>query len=131
MTRIGWIALGLAVGLAGCAGDGSHKVPPPAHGGTLVELPDRKGHVEVVKRDAPGQAKASQVVLYFLNSSSTPMDPPPTAATLKLRGGKPIDFKSAEGGSMEAGPIPNLGDLEGELTATIDGKPITVPLGRR
>lgn len=134
MIRTIKAAFGLALVAAGCGESGPAGAPPTAHGGTLVGLPDDKGYAEIVRQDTPGQANSGRVVVYFLDPSRNPTSTPPAAASLKIRsvrGGKPIDLKPGEGGTMESPPIAGLGELEGEMKVTIDGKPLTVPLGGR
>ncbi len=133
MTRAYW-TLGLALALAGRGESGPRPGPTAPHGGVLLGLPDDKGFVEVVRRDSPGQPGTGRIVVDFLDPSKNAMNPPPTSATLKLRASKnpkPIDLKPAEAGALETPPLPVQGDLEGELAATVDGKPINLSIAIR
>lgn len=128
----------VAAALVGC-GSGPVVGPTPPHGGTLAGLPDGLGTVEIVRQDAPGKADESRLLLYFLDPDGKPTTPAPTAATLRPRGprGKAIDFKPAgdadasKAGALESPPMQAGGDVSGELSSTIDGKPVRVTINIR
>ncbi len=134
MTRASLTCFGVALALAGCGESGPQPGPSTPHGGVLLGLPDNKGFVELVRREKPDQPGTGQIVVYFLDPSKNAMSSPPTSATLKLRAvksSKPIDLKPAEAGALETPPLPVLGDVEGELATTVDGKLITLPIAIR
>ena len=128
----------LAAGLAGC---GAERVVVPAapHGGTLVGLPDGLGRVEIVRHGAPDKPDQARLLLYFFGPDDKPITPAPTSATLKPkeRQGKAIAFKPAadtdpsNAGALESPPLDTGGDIAGELSSTIGGKPVRVPINIR
>ncbi len=62
--------------------------------------------------------------------------PAPTEATFKgqASGNKPVPLKPVAGsdatqaGGLASEPINDRGEIEGELTATVGGSPVTVPI---
>ena len=128
----------LAAGLSGC---GAERVVVPAapHGGTLVGLPDGLGRVEIVRHGAPDKPDQARLLLYFLGPDDKPITPAPTSATLepKERQAKAITFKPAAGtdpsnaGALESPLLDTGGDIAGELSSTIGGKPVRVPINIR
>ena len=137
-TRHLTAALILAI-LAGCDGPPNPK-PGPAtpHNGSLVALPDGLGFVEILKEADPARRGQSKVVAYFLDPSKNPLAAV-TTVSLKSQasGGKAVDFKPAgdagpaKAGAMISSSFSDRGEVEGDLTATIGGKPITVPINVR
>jgi len=132
-------ALLLATTLAGCGPPRPILPPPPPHGGEAFALPEGKGFIEVVRRTVADKADLSRLSLYSLDAEMKPMTPSPTAATLKGRGrgGKSIDFKPStdtdpsKAGGLESPDIPDQGAIDGELSMTIDGKPVTLSISVR
>ena len=128
----------LAAGLAGC---GAERVVVPAapHGGTLVGLPDGLGRVEIVRHGAPDKPDQARLLLYFFGPDDKPITPAPTSATLEPKGrkGKAIAFKPAadtdpsNAGALESPLLDTGGDIAGELSSTIGGKPVSVPINIR
>jgi len=128
----------IAAALAGCEPAGPRGVLSAPHGGTLIDLPEGKGFVEVLRRDAPGKPGGSRVVLVFLDAVRRPMVAPPASATLKLRtdAGKSIDLKPTDpadpdGPAALASPPLPAGEIEGQVTATVDGKPAVLTINVR
>ncbi len=118
--------------LAGCA-DLTPTASKTPHNGTLVTLPEDKGFVEVAKQADPDKEGQVQVVIYFLGPNRQAMGSPPTAARLKL-GGKstpPVDLGAGPDGSLITPPLPDVGEVTGTLTATIEGKEVSVPIAIR
>ena len=128
----------LAAGLAGC---GAERVVVPAapHGGTLVGLPDGLGRVEIVRHGAPDKPDQARLLLYFFGPDDKPITPAPTSATLKPkeRQSKAIAFKPAadtdpsNAGALESPLLDTSGDIAGELSSTIGGKPVRVSINIR
>jgi len=126
--------------LTGC--DGGPPVPKPGpatpHNGTLVSLPEDGGFVEIVKEPDSGKKDRAKILAYFLDSSRNPITTV-SAVTLKSKatGNKPIELKPtgdadpAKAGGMATPSLPDVGEIDGELTATIAGKPVTIPLNVR
>ena len=137
--RVPAVILILAASLTGCGGVNPAKPGPPTpHGGVVVPLPEDKGLVEVVKQPAPGKAGRTVIVVYFLDNDRNPMTAAPTTATFKgpSPADKPVSFKPITGDAAKAGglasdPINDRGDMEGDLTATVGGSPVTVSLTLR
>ncbi len=128
----------VAAGLVGC-GPEPVVVPTAPHGGTLAGLPEGLGRVEVVRQEASGKPDQSRLILYFLGPDGKPIAPAPTAAQLKPkeRRAKAIDFKPAgdadpaKAGALESPPLEAVGDIAGELSSTIGGKPVRVTISIR
>jgi hypothetical protein len=123
----------------GCTRTEPVMAPPPPHGGTLAGLPDGQGKLEIVRQEVPGAPDQARLILYFLDAHDKPLSPAPTAATLALKvpRGKSISFKPAgdadpsKAGSLESPPFATGGDISGELSATIGGKPVKVSIAVR
>ncbi len=138
MARAGCYVLLLFAGMA--AGCGSSSLtdatgPPPPHGGTLFRLPEGKGFVEVVKKEA-GASKENitgEASFYFLNKDgTTPYSAGPTTGSLTV-GKTKVTLKS-EGDALVTPSGPALfpkGGVDGALTFELDGKTVTIPLGLR
>ena len=132
-------ALLLVATLAGCgAPAGPPPVPTSPHGGTITKFPDGQIQVEIVRQDVAGQQDQAQLVLYFLDSIGKPLATPPTFATFDPRGrGKPITFKpstdteQAAAGALASNPFPNQGDVEGDLSMTLNDKPTSIAISIR
>jgi hypothetical protein len=130
--------LGAAV-LAGC-GEQSHSLPPPPpHGGTAFPLPEGKGFVEVLRQDVKDQPSQTQLLLFFMDPECRPLSSAPGAVSFQPRGNKGSKIAFAPAGESEASkvgalastPFPDAGDIGGILSATIDGKPISVAVNVR
>jgi len=65
----------------------SHPGTPPPHGGVLLEMPDGKGYIEVVKKPVGDKETSvvSEVTFYLLRDMSTPFSPAPTTGTLTVQ----------------------------------------------
>ena len=143
----------LAAGLAGCG----ESLPPqperPAnattvgpHDGVAFALPQGVGYAEFVNEPPPGDRDSAptSVVVYFLGpDAKSSLNPSPSE--VKIR----IDSRSKRGQSMALKLMPKaddpagsarftstpgpyrLDEVRGELIATLDGKPITVPFSPR
>ena len=122
----------VAAALAGCGGSPPPLTPPSPHGGMMLDLPDGRGVVEVVRQEAPDQPGRSRLLVYFLDAGLKPMTPSPASATLKPKQprGVTIELKPAADG-LESPPFEAPGGIEGELTATVGGKPTAVTIGIR
>src|SRR5262245_24989375 len=140
MTRASSIAvLCLSASLAGCAREGPALPPPPPHGGTAFPLPGGKGFVEVVRQEAPDQAGRTRIVVFFIDSGPKPLPSAPTTASLVPRGRKATAIAlrptqaadPSTSGGLASTPFDEPGDVAGLLSATIDGKPATIPISLR
>ncbi len=121
--------LALTLTLAGCGESQPTLGPRPPHGGSLFKLSGQPGSVEVVLQDAEGAPGRSRLLLYYLDAEMKPATPAPAAATLtpKGRDAGPVEFKpvdGAEAGELASLPFPTGGEVVGELTATLNGKPV-------
>ncbi|WP_165075578.1 hypothetical protein [Paludisphaera rhizosphaerae] len=144
--RIVWLAALLLA--AGCSETG----PPPAgyvadslgpHDGLLVPLPKDKGFGEILSRPLPkATAKAdATMVVYFLGpDKATPLSPPPSDASLRLKlpgqdapADVPLklqaDAKDPSGAALFASTpgLYAMDQLFGDLTVTVDGESATIP----
>jgi len=126
--------------LVGC-GRSEPVLPQPKapHGGTVVTLPGGLGNAEFVREDVPGTPLQTKLFIYFINSDGKPIAAAPTTATLKLKERRttPVSFKlspaadPATVGALASAPFTINGDIAGELTATVGGKPVTVSVNVR
>jgi hypothetical protein len=113
--------------------------PPPPHGGTTFPLPDGKGFVEALRQDAPDHVGQTRLVIYFLDMECKPLRSAPTAASFRPRGRgaatialKPIpDAGPSKAGALASTPFEDPGDIAGMLSATIDGKPVSIAISIR
>jgi len=130
MDRLHLTAALLLAALAGCGGPAIPAGTATPHDGTLVVLPDGRGFAEILKRPDPSKEGRAQVVIYFLDGSRKPMNPAPTAArlTLQAAGAKPLDLQPAADSSLESPGFADTGEVAGKLSATIEGKEISVPI---
>ncbi len=128
------------VALVGCGQ--SEPVLPQSkapHGGTVVALPDGLGNAEFVREEVPGTPPQTKLFIYFIDSDGKPIAAAPTDATLKLKERRttPVSFKPTSGadpataGALASAPFAINGDIAGELTATVGGKPVTVSVNVR
>jgi hypothetical protein len=130
--------LGAAV-LAGCGQQSLSLPPPPPHGGTAFSLPEGKGFVEVLRQDVPDQPSQAKLLVYFLDPDCRPLSSTPGAVAFQPRGkkGTKVAFSpagesdAAKAGALASAPFPDAGDVGGILSATIDGKPISVTVSVR
>jgi hypothetical protein len=130
--------LGAAV-LPGCGEQSQSLPPPPPHGGTAFSLPEGKGFVEVLRQEVKDQPTQTQLLLYFMDPECRPLSSAPGAVSFQPRGKKSTKIAFAPAGEAEASkagalastPFPDSGDIGGILSATIDGKPISVAVSVR
>jgi hypothetical protein len=131
---VGLVAALSIASLSGCGGgppSTSNPGQPPPHGGSLINLPDGEGFVEVVKKEAGGAKTPvdKEASFYFLKDMTTPLATAPTAGTLTI-GKKKIELK-ADGDALitpSAPPIFPPGGLDGVLTVEIGGKSRNIAL---
>jgi hypothetical protein len=139
MTKARLAACLLAASLAGCGRSQPSLSPTAPHGGTLVKLPDAQASAEVVRQDAPDRPGQTRLLVYYYDAGLKPMTPAPTAATLKPkgRGAPPVEFKPtgdsdpARAGELASPSFQADGDVAGELSTTIGGKPVTITINIR
>ncbi len=132
MTTARRAALALALALTGCTRQQPAPTPQAPHGGSLHKLSDGRNSVEVVQ-DGSGKPEGSKLLLYFCDAQFKPISPAPTSAKLlpRGRGASALEFKPtgdadpAKAGELACPPIAAAVDPSGELTATVDGKPVT------
>jgi hypothetical protein len=146
------LSLSFLVFLAGC---GRGETPAPRitiaapHGGFLVDLPDGKGYVELISEvvgSKPGKKSDQSVIaVYFISpDGKSAISPAPSDVSFKLsiNGAEnsvslqplpkdkadPIDagrFASAPGNYSARS------EVQGELTATLDGAAVALPIQSR
>jgi hypothetical protein len=126
----------VAATLASC-GPAEPVIGPTApHGGTLAGLPDDLGKLEIVRQDVWGKPDQVRLILYFLDPDGKPMTPAPTSAALKPKEprGQTVGFKPttdadpSKAGALASTPFATSGDISGELSSIIGGKPISVTI---
>ncbi len=108
--------------------------PQAPHGGTIVGLPNGLGNVEVVREAVDGKPDESKLFLYFIDAGGKPIVQAPTAANLKPKERRvaAVSFKPAAGtdsskmGALESSSVRAGGDISGELSTVIAGKPVAV-----
>ena len=123
--------------LPGC--NQSQSALPPPHGGTAFPLPEGKGFVEVIRHDDSNQPSQTQLVIYFTNPGCKPLPSAPTNVSFQPRGKNAarIAFKltadsdPVTAGGLASATFTNAGDVAGQITATIDSKPVSIPINIR
>jgi hypothetical protein len=129
----------LAACLAGCGQTQIPLTPKSPHGGALVKLPDGRAVAEIVRQDTADKPGQTRLLLYYYDAELKPMTAAPTAATLKPkgRGATPVEFKPtgdadpAKAGELASSTFQADGDVAGEISAIIDGKPVAVAISIR
>ena len=139
----------LAASGSGC-GSGTNNAGTPSnvvavHSGTILPMPDGRGFVEILIRSQSdntkptGKGASGRVIAYFLNKDgSGPSDPAPTDVTYSPADGKPYKMtpiaesapKSA-GFQTEVGPFSPGRELSGELSASLGGEAVKLPIVTR
>lgn len=133
MTKNLWrpLVLILFMAILGCESNPTLG-PRAPHGGTILPIPDKKGSIELVKKEVEGQAEQVRFVVYFSGPNDKPLATAPTATTFTPtgKGAKPVQFKPTgnSDASMASDPFPNSEEIDGNLSVTIDGEPITIPV---
>jgi hypothetical protein len=125
--------------LAGCNGAKPSLPPAPPHGGTAFPLPEGVGFIEALRQDAQDRPGRTQLVIYFLDAQHKPITPSPVDASFKprTRGGSPVALKptgdadASRTGGLASDPFDDPGEIVGEISATLDGKPVTVAISVR
>ena len=125
------------VGLVvGCGGSGSlstaNSGPLPPHEGTLVQFPDGRGLVEVVKKSGKAPITA-EVSFYFYQNAYKPFENGPEAGFLVIDQKRRVSLQ-ADGDALvtPTGPVLFANkDVDGVLSIELDGEPIQIPLGLR
>jgi hypothetical protein len=130
----------LTATLAGCTPSQPKLVPTSPHGGTLFVFPEGNGRLEVVREDNPDKPDKVQITVYFLDEAFKPLDPMPTAVSFKPKAPKnapkvelkpTADADPAKASGLASPPLDNSEPVAGEISATIGGKPITIPINIR
>jgi hypothetical protein len=117
------------------------------HGGSAIPLGDHQGYAEVVldrTGATPGKAGGVRICVYFLTQDlKSSLSPVPTDVTVKAvpPDGEPVTLtlkpEPGQGKKMDksrfASPPGNFDydELRGEVSATVDGKPVTQPFAFR
>ncbi len=135
-TRLLTVAAILLGGtLAGCGPQELKSAgPEPRHGGTLQELPDGAGYVELVVEPADPAIKGARakgrVLAVFVNpDGSAPPSPAPTDVTFTDEKGKSHSLSPAEAaGTFASEPValPIGADPTGTLAAKLGGKDVSI-----
>jgi hypothetical protein len=135
----------------GCGGSSSAPVAERAtvaapHGGAISPLPGNRGYGEsLIEPGAkPGtRPTSSAIVVYFLGpDGKSPMAPTPSGVSLSYTADRmpktlnlahrPKTDDPAGAGRFATDPVPlTESRLEGELTATIEGESVTLPVAIR
>lgn len=133
--------LTLLVGLLlGCGGGTPSTIPTtaPPHGGSLLNLPDGKGYVEIViKPIKQGDKSQSEFQIYFLGPDrNSALSPAPSVARLTVSlpvGEKTIELQPKDGVflSPPAESLLNGHDLSGNLNVDLGSGPIKIEISNR
>ena len=120
----------LFLGAGGCGGSlvATGSGPRPAHGGTLLELPDKSGFVELIVEPAGAQAKGrakGKIVAYFTGPDGTRSPgQAPGDVTFTDESSKKHALKASSDGSsaskFESEPVTLA--VGGEPTGTLEAK---------
>jgi hypothetical protein len=130
----------LLAALTGCNPSPPTLVPKAPHGGSLFALPETTGRVEVVREDDPARPDKVQIVVYFLDEQFQPLEPTPTAVAFQPKTPrnapavelKPtVEAEPAKASGLASPPLDNTGPVAGQISATIAGKPVVVPINVR
>ena len=127
------IACLIAATLAGCSSsEPSLPIVKAPHGGTLRTLPGGSGNVEVVRDDPTDKPGQTVITAYYYDAEMKPMSPTPGSASLRSRDRKvgTVALKPA-GDALASDPFAANGGIDGELSATIGGKPVAVAISLR
>jgi hypothetical protein len=131
----------LGIGLAGCGSQSYPEIPKGIsqgpHGGMAFELSDGLGYCELkYETKGTGAASKTELAVYFLQpDGKTAISPAPTDAQAVIEAtGDTVKLQAAAAPSDDAGgarfifPPGSVDEdqLQGELSATIDGKPAKV-----
>ncbi len=131
MKRALLLPLAFALTASGC--EPTPNLGPKApHGGTILPIPEGKGSLEFVKKGSEGEDGKVVFLAYFYGPDDKPLAPPPASAsfTPTAKGAKPIEMKPS-GSSDEAfssAAIADSGEVDGSVTAIVDGKPVAIPV---
>jgi hypothetical protein len=133
--------------VVGCEPERPTTPAGPGHGGQLFEMPGKVGWVEVASEIVPDEkSRSGKTILYvyFLRPDArTIVTPAPTnpGITLELPSGRksvPLssrvranDPNKDVGFATPPGSYQGHENLSGEVTATIDGQPVTVSFASR
>jgi len=122
----------IAVTLLGCSTEPTLAIPKAPHGGTLRPLLGQSGSVEVVRVDQDDKPGQTVITAYYYDSAMKPMSPMPDSATLKSKDRRAgtIALKLT-GDALVSAPFAASGGIDGELSATIGGKAVAVPISLR
>ena len=122
----------IAATFAGCSTEPTLAIPKAPHGGTLRPLPGRPGSVEVVRADQDDKSGRTVLTAYYYDAEMKPMAPIPDSATWKSKDRRAgtIALKST-GDALVSAPFAASGGIDGELSATIGGKPVSVSISVR
>lgn len=132
---------------SGCGGGQNNAGTPSkvvaVHSGTILPIPEDRGFVEVLVQSEnakpTGKGAGGRVVAYFLNKDgSGPSAPAPTDVSYSPADGKPYKMtpmadsasKSA-GFQTEIGPFNPGRELNGELSASLGGQTVKLPITTR
>ena len=113
-----------------------------SRGGTMYPLEGGIGFVELLKESAKtarGKRPEVSLVAYFLRPDATSTFSPPTDAKIDLdNDGSSISLSPQPGkqearstGRLASAQGPYGDEIQGRLTATLDGRPITVKIAIR
>jgi len=125
--------------LAGCSTGPPEIMPKAPHGGAIVALPGNPNSIEVLRQESPDHPGKARLLVYGLDADLKPLTPAPTSATLKPRGRRvkslelrpTNDSDPSRAGELATEPFEDPGEVSGELTITIGGKPASVEIGVR
>jgi hypothetical protein len=92
-----------------------------------------------VRQDPPDRGGRTQLVIYFLDIELKPFRLAPAAASFLPRGRKSgtialrptQDTDPSRAGGLASSPFDDPGDINGMLSATIDGRSVSVPISLR
>ncbi len=129
------LALGLIPGCGGGAISEPSKFASAPHGGSIVDLPESLGFVELKTETEPvakGSRKTSKsrIVAYFIQpDATTPMSPPPTDVKVTLGAGGSgavvnLLPQPSDPGQFASEPGDYPDGLRGQIDFQLDGKPV-------
>ncbi len=135
-SRFSTLGLPFALALGGCGGDQAPTTVASPHGGVLARLPGGQVQVEVVRAAAADRPGWARLYAYYLDADLKPLAQPPASAIWipKTPGARPVALKAtgdadpSKAGELASADFEAAGDLDGELAATVGGKPVAASI---
>ena len=136
MRSIGILLACLTLGCSSAAPEPLMK-PGAAHGGVLVNLPNKVGSVEVAVEaaTAAGKRSASLIAYFYAPDGSSALTPTPRGVKVTMGGSPPIPLTPQERDGFVArfasAPGIYTEEVRGTVSADVGGQAVEVPFIKR